>query len=278
MVRDQEPGEVIAEATRGWALRAARYLSALVRAWLPGHLGLMAASISAAAAAAVVALPALAAALLIAVALAGFVYAVVATRQMHGERSRRHYAALDVLRERQARLREENKLDVVTLALLGDREARGQLVRLGRPDLTQAVRAALQPRAEVLTRRRPTDAVRRSAPARKPDPAAAQRRVDARAAEQEHIVAQIDALLPPFDQRRKNRVDETRKEAAAARSAARAADRVAADRRRRGLPATVDPNQPRLALELSIDARGKRDVRTGTPAPSPEEIAKGRPE
>lgn len=274
MVPDQEPGDAIADASRGFARRVSRYVLTWFRAWLPGHLTVMASSIVAVGTVAAVVLPALAAALLIALALAGFIYAVVATRQMHGERSRRRFGEVSVLRERQARLREENKLDVVALALLGDREARGQLNRLGRPDLAQAVRAALQPRSEGVARRRPAEAARRSAPPRTPDPAAAKRRLVARAAEQEQVAAEIESLVAPSDEQAANRVEETRKEAAAARSAARAADRLVADRRRRGLPATVDPNQARVGLELSIDARGRRDVRKVAPSPSPEDVAK----
>lgn len=230
---------------------------------------------------AVLSLGALAGIACAAVTVGASVWAVFAGRLLIRERASARWAAIGVLRHEQRAVRAEAALDVVTLALAGDRTAMGRLHRIGRPDLVRALRArdhALRQAAAGSTSARPSRAdARAAAPPPAPDTKKVRRHLSEREAELKAIEARIQAYADPTDDAAIRRAEAFRAQAKAAHDAALKADREARDRRRRGLPATVPPGRE-VGLELEITPAGVRSVRRSAARPTPEQLAAGNEE
>lgn len=213
-------------------------------------------------------LPVVAIAAFVGVAIAAIVFAVFARRLYHLERSRRRWAAIALLRERQRRLKAEEGLDVVALVLAGDHESSSELHRIERPDVLQAFRALRGRRAQDRNDRIPISARaahRRDASPAPPDVEQLKRQRAAHMAERKALETEIQALAVPAD-------SETREAAQIARRAAQEADRVALERHRRGQRPTM-PASTEQRLEIGLRPDGTHDVRRLASEPTPEEIA-----
>lgn len=200
-------------------------------------------------------------------------YAIGAQRLMYGERRRRAWAEVALLRERQRALRAEDLVDAVTVVL-----AKGEspLPKLrGRNDLVRVIlrirhlageshAAATHPQASNIQQRREAS----------PPPietASLERRRAARALELQEMDAEIQEKAVPSRSAR-DRLGEARSARRAAERAAFDADREARERASRGLPATTAPGTE-MTFEIELDTHGGQDVRRVT-RPTPEEIAR----
>jgi len=267
---DLEPGAAAQEAAKGLVRRKWQQGRDLAVSWVTKEiLAFLGAAVIVSGAAVASTLPVLAVVGCAIVVLAAIAFVIAARRLLHLERSRRRWAEVGALRERQRALKAEDALDVVALVLSGDRESSRDLHRVARPEVRQALRVLQAQVSEARTASRPQPATassRRAAKPQPPDVAGMKARRAARASEWEAVEQEIQALADPTD-------TESREAARAARRAAQEADHAVRERRRRGQRATVAPGNE-INLEVAFGLDGHRDVRRPDPKPTPEEIAR----
>jgi hypothetical protein len=273
--RDLEPTEAAKQAAEAIVEREKRRVRDFMVDWAPRQvLAFLVSSLGLSVAAIVSSLSVLVIVGVVLLCLVSALFVVFARRLLHGERVRRRRAEVAVLRNRQEVLRLEEAFDVVTLALSGDREARGQLSRIRQPDLAQAIRALQGRRAEAEEREAsPRRQIRRPAPAAPPDPKVIAMRRKARKVEQEELEAHIQALADPSDLKTTRLADQLHKQAREERKVALDAAKLARDRRARGARATARPGSEH-GFDVAFGLGGTRSVEQRK-IQTPEELASG---
>jgi hypothetical protein len=202
------------------------------------------------------------------------VYCVFLTRKLRRMDAERRWNWVGMQRLKQENTRAEAEIDQATLLLLGDR---GSIGRVRSQQLREAIgyvrsRYALE---QAEQRRLSTPPSHRStAPVRQPDTAPIIRRLERRRAE----IAEAEASIQSYADR--DSVDRAMQAEVATRTRrqiqddAIAADRAARENARSGR--TASPASAGIAMQIKVGLNGSRDVTTGTPPPTPEQIASGR--
>lgn len=202
------------------------------------------------------------------------VYCVFLSRKLRRMDAERRWNWVGMQRLKQENIRAEAEIDQATLLLLGDRSSIG---RVRSQQLREAVgyvrsRYALE---QTEQRRLPTPPSHRSTSAiKQPDTAPIIRRLGRRKAE----IAEAEARIQSYADR--DSVDRAMEAEVATRTRrqiqddAIAADRAARENARRGR--TASPASAGIAMQVKVGLNGSRDVRNGTPPPTPEQIASGR--
>jgi hypothetical protein len=270
---DQEPFDALADDAKQLALSVSRRIFERGREWLTHQLTVLMVGALASGALAIVVLPIFAGIACGLIALAAVVYAIWARRLMENERRNRRWVYIQGKRIQQRELRALAAVDVATLAMCGDRQARFSGRRS--PELTQALahlqgqvrRTALaaQPQPAVAAQRQP------AVPA-PPDLAAVRRRLQQRQAEAQALEAEIQALAAPGDSKLEQDAGERRQAERDLTEATRQAERAARERRRRGQKPTR-PAGEEIGLQLQVGPEGVRQVRNMDPSTTPEELA-----
>jgi hypothetical protein len=272
---DSEPEHVLRQAIDEEGRRLRRRIVDWAGRWLPRALAGWLVAVVAGGVLAVVSMPLLAGVLLSAAAIVCVALALVARRQLYRVDGRRRWLEIPLLRERQHTLKAEQELDAAAHALAtGDHRA--LLARRPRhPELLRAVMRLTYLAAEARAAERPTpqsaDQHRDAAP-RPVDVKPIERRMVAREHELVAIEAEIQALADPSDRGAQAKAAETRAQQRAAERAALEADRAARSRKRRGLPATVEPSHE-LGLQIDLTPDRVRNIQRAAPQPLPEQIA-----
>lgn len=202
------------------------------------------------------------------------VYCVFLTRKLRRMDAERRWNWVGMQRLKQENIRAEAEIDQATRLLLGDR---GSIGRVRSQQLREAIgyvrsRYALE---QAEQRRLPTSPSHRPAPPiKQPDTAPIIRRLERRKAE----IAEAEARIQSYADR--DSVDRAMEAEAATRTRrqiqddAIAADRAARENARRGR--TASPASAGIAMQIKVGLNGSRNARTGTPPPTPEQIASGR--
>lgn len=278
--RDPEPIDAARQAAGEFVDDQKRRARDLLLDWAPREvLGLALAALGVSAASIIGALPILAIVGVVLLSVAAVVSVVFARRLLHGERARRRWAEVAALRAKQDALRLQEAIDVVTLVLCGDRSARQDLHRIRQPELAQALRVVQHQSAQARADERPQPRghrIRQPAQPTPPDLKAIAARRRAGAKELEAAEARIQALADPTDDAGAALADELREDAKGARKAALDATKLARDRRRRGVRATMRAGSAN-ALDVKVGPEGVRDVQQRA-VRSPEELADETPE
>jgi hypothetical protein len=271
-----EPEQELARLGYELARETRRRILRWARRWITAKLGALVATGVGAIVLGFRSLPLVAAFLSAVVVVVATSFAVVARRLLYRQNARLRWSEIQILRERQARMKAKDELDAAALALASD-DDHALLSRRGRhAELLVAVLSVRHRLAEARSLERPQPPAsaqhRPAAPARV-DTRALERRIARRAAELEELEAQVQSLAIPTDGAAAGRLKEATNRRRAAESAAMEADSEARDRRLRGLSATV-PGGSETLLELGFSADGTRDVTRRPTPPTPEEIAR----
>jgi hypothetical protein len=229
-----------------------------------------------------ISLSVLAAAICTAVVGVSLATVVVSQHLLYQERERRHWIEIRLSKRlEQQVLQSEQQVDGAVLQVMGDRS--GSTLMRGRNrslDLNQALATA---RARQITDARPTSpippkaAIHANVAPKGPDLNVVRRRMEKRATEIDALEAEIQALAVPEAYDLAKAADESRELAKAADKAAgdaaQDASVVARARRRNGqVPSPADAG---VALHLTVDHKGARNVQRAEPPLTPEEIAAG---
>jgi hypothetical protein len=275
---DQQPEdlavEVARESLKKWGMRLADW----GRAWFTGKLVALIVAGVVSVVGAFVALPWVVAAGCTIVVAAALTWAVAARRLMHVERARRRWQEVGLVRVELRAVRAERALAAAILDTAGHPADRRRAPV--HPDVKRALahrdarirasaeEAAAGPRAANAEQR----SSRPSPPAFDVEPVRA--RLAHLDAEIKALDAHIASLADTSDRPAVQAARESAQEAREARNAALEADRLARDRRRRGLPATAAEGEQ--VLRMTLDSAGNRNVTREPAASTPEQIAPPR--
>jgi hypothetical protein len=274
--RDYEPEDVFREDVGRIYKRLRRRAIQTFRAWLTAKLAGILLGGVVGIALAILYLPGFAAALCGAVVILAAGYAVYARKLLKKEQRSRRWLEINALRRRQEVLQANNRVAVATLALNGDREAirdsrslppelRSAILRIHQR-VAQAENAARFPKPGQGEARGP-------ALPEAPDLEPMKRRQKALSAELASVEAKIQALADPTDSEAPIRAQAAKEQSKRLDAAASEAEKLARERRMRGLKATM-PAGGEQGLQIRFDPTGQRDVQRAAPQPTPEQIVR----